>query len=142
MSFSLAFKADRPFAVIRSATHVTGGELLEAIHHLRDHPQFAPECHEVWDFLGAESYDVSPNDIRRIAAVTLRPPIKRTPECRRAILLASKGAYGLGRMFEILTSSSPVCTKVFQDVESAHAWLDSEGVETPSLDSLEAALSR
>ncbi|XOV87970.1 MAG: hypothetical protein ACFHX7_23940 [Pseudomonadota bacterium] len=102
---------------------VTGSLRFEdldvAMEQLRALPGFEPSHDQLLDLAGARLEGFSAQKIR---AFLERPPLFDT-ESRRAIVVGSKFAFGMVRMFELMANQERGAIRVFMNLEEAVAWL-------------------
>jgi hypothetical protein len=105
--------------VLSSATGVLNREEA-ASHQLRllSDPEFDPNYSQLLDFTHITRLDLSAADVRRLAQRTIF-----SADSRRAFLVASDLAFGLGRMYEILREAAGERgIRIFRDLEEALDW--------------------
>jgi len=76
------------------------------------------------DLSGASEWSLLPEDVRDFARTSVQVP----PTVPRAMVLGSKLAYGLARMFDLLRPDKP-SWRLFEDVDEALAWLREWGAD-------------
>jgi hypothetical protein len=101
---------------------VTESEIREILaRHLRE-PQAALPL-GLFDLLDVTSVEMPTSLIREIASRAARHVDPRLDQGKLAILAADDEVFGLGRMYEILRSDSPVKVRVFRQRDEAELWL-------------------
>ncbi|NRA34871.1 MAG: hypothetical protein HRU17_16200 [Polyangiaceae bacterium] len=107
------FRIDRSLGLVVSVGEgvVNERELLQHAEELRAHPDFHPDLRQFIDGSGITKLDVSAACIRSDAASS-----RFSTDARRAILVSSVFAFGLGRMYSMLvrgggTAAIHVCRK-------------------------------
>ncbi|MDF1503720.1 hypothetical protein [Roseisolibacter sp. H3M3-2] len=94
---------------------LTGGEMIAHAAALAADPAFAPDYAQLTDFRAATRFETTPAEIRRLAELN---PFDRT--ARRVGLVGSAVAFGLLRMYQILSETEDSGTLVTRD--EAEAW--------------------
>ena len=109
--------------VLSSASGVFS--MVDARSHqerLSKHPDFNPGFSQIADFSQCTQFDISAEDIRALAEVPIF-----SPQSRRALVLPTDLAYGLGRMFEMLREShGDTGIRAFRTLEEALDWVFSK----------------
>ena len=94
----------------------------EALAHqvrLLSDPDFDPSYSQLVDFTQITQFDLSAEDIRRMAQRKVF-----CPDSRRAILVPDELACGLGRLFEMLRNTAGERgIRVFRNLEEALDWV-------------------
>ena len=82
-------------------------------------PDFDPTFSQLMDLTEVETFEVTINDVRKLA----QPKIF-SPESRRAILVSNDYAFGAARVFEALRDiSGEKGIRVFRDLDEALDWI-------------------
>lgn len=117
------YSIDRKRGLVNSRAwgHVSGLDFVEHQRRLSADPDFRPEHDQIWDCRGIER--VSEADAETMRQLAANNPF--AAGSRRAVVSPSNTAYGLSRMFEILTEESPDEFRVFRDWNEALSWLGS-----------------
>jgi ATP phosphoribosyltransferase regulatory subunit HisZ len=109
--------------VMSTATGVL--TLADALAHqeeLSKDPEFDPSFSQLMDATQITEVALEGEDVRKLAQRTIF-----SPESRRAILVKSDLAYGLGRMFEILRETrGEHGIRIFRNPDEALDWVLSE----------------
>lgn len=84
---------------------------------LRD-PDFDPGCRQLLDFSEVTSLEVTPGGIRELAGTS---PFPR--DARRAVVVPNDVAYGMARMFALLSGLDESRFRIFRDRAVALEWL-------------------
>ena len=103
---------------------VTSDEILASLTEILKHPDYQPGMKSLTDLRAIQHY-ASPQDVRQIANFILG----RGDEVRggkAAIVVAQDVSFGMARMLELLTESSPLSIGVFRDLKEAYEWLGIE----------------
>lgn len=74
----------------------------------------------VWDFREAR-FDISPRDVREIAAFILENQ-REEPPARVAFVTPSDFDFGMSRMFEVFREDPLTSFRVFRDFDAAVVW--------------------
>ena len=110
--------ADRSLVLSRGWGAVTGADLLMHVRSLRTDPRFQPQFSQLFDFRATTDVRVDAQSVREIAA---QNPFGAG--ARRAFVVANDVAFGMARMYQILTEVSPDELEVFRDLDEALRWL-------------------
>jgi hypothetical protein len=97
---------------------LTDADVLAARERLRTDPDFQNHYCELVDLQGVTSIEVSSATIRQLAQQDLWGP-----HARRAFVVGSEVAFGLARMFDILTDERGHEIRVFTTMPEARQWL-------------------
>ncbi|HQU72480.1 MAG TPA: hypothetical protein PKV71_00380 [Calditrichia bacterium] len=87
----------------------------------------------VCDLSAVSDFQISTELLRTLAARSCRDFVHLV-ETRHAVIAPQKVAFGLARMFQLLTDELPWRLQIFRDVESALAWINDLGDRDPSGD--------
>jgi hypothetical protein len=96
----------------------TDEELYWHASTLRADPRFDPGFRQIVNFLDLTDVRVSPEGVRTIAQIN---PFRT--DSRRAVVVPSDLVFGLTRMFEAHSNSSPDEFRVFRTLEPAFEWV-------------------
>ncbi|MBI1176096.1 hypothetical protein GC207_01510 [bacterium] len=124
MPGSYTILADARFVYSRAWGVLTDEELLEHAEALRRDPRFEPSFAQLADSREMTDLAVSPPGVRDLA---LRNPFGKG--AKRALVARSPLAFGMARMFELVSHNSADEIKVVRDLAEAKAWL---GERAPS----------
>lgn len=97
---------------------LTDQELRTHLTAFSNDPRFRPNFHQLADFREVTDLAVTSSGVRYLARES---PF--TGGSRRALVVSSDAAFGLGRMFQILDDESAPEVEVFRDLDDALAWL-------------------
>ena len=111
------FDTTRRVVLTFGTGEITDDELKD--HHVAmfGDPAFDPGFDQLADFRGA---------IPRVSSETVRMIARRSrfaSEARRAFVVSSEVAFGLGRMFELSLGAEAETVRLFEDIDEARAWL-------------------
>ncbi|CAN5700287.1 hypothetical protein BH23GEM11_BH23GEM11_20400 [soil metagenome] len=113
------------WATTRFSGHLTTNEIIEAREVLAEDPDRVPGLRLVMDFQQVTHLDLTPTQIRRLAALWAEDPSRPPDTTWRLGLVASTPVqFGLFRMFEQLRTSVPGQVRVFGDRSEALEWAD------------------
>ena len=114
------FLIDHDERLIRSRAWglLIDSDLLETQQRLREDPRFEPTYCQLFDFSAVEQLSLTGDGLRKLAA---NSPFSR--DARRAIVVGSEGAYGMARMYALLSDRNPEHFRIFRDTASAIKWL-------------------
>ena len=101
---------------------VTSDEILAHITEILQHPDYQPGMKSLTE-LRAIQQSASPEDIRQIANFILGRS-KDVQGGRAALVVTKDVNFGMARMMELLTESSPLSIGVFRELTEAYEWLD------------------
>ena len=89
------------------------------------HPVFRPGINVIYDIRQVSGLTLTSHEIRHVAdyAKTLAP--RRGESWKAAIVVSGTLAFGLARMFEIMSNGAPFTVRVFRSMEDAITWLSS-----------------
>jgi hypothetical protein len=93
-------------------------DLLDTQQRLREDPRFEPTYCQIFDFTAVEQLSLTADGLRALAA---NSPFSR--DARRAIVVGTEGAYGMARMYAMLSDRNPRFFRIFRDAPSAIKWL-------------------
>jgi hypothetical protein len=116
-------------AAIRTATYtgtVDDASLVQAYRDLIAQPGFDPLAHDLADLRGVERIEVTPVGLRDLGTLMAGDPAQPRSDAVAglAIVATTPVAFGLARMFELLTQGHlPKDTRVFRDFDEAMRWL-------------------
>lgn len=113
--------AGRRTVFSRAWGRVTIEDVLGAQDLLRVDPAFEPDFRQLYDFTGATEIAVTPDAFRMIR---LRDPF--AAGARKAVVMGSHAAFGLGRMYELRHDLPESEFRVFRDPAEARVWLGIE----------------
>jgi hypothetical protein len=103
---------------------VTSDEILASLTEILKHPDYQPGMKSLTDLRAIQHY-ASPQDLRQIANFILGQG-EEVRGGKAAIVVARGVSFGMARMLELLTESSPLSIWVFRDMQEAHEWLGIE----------------
>ena len=83
-------------------------------------PAFVPTSSQLYDFSEVTAVEVTAAGVRALARTS---PFART--ARRAIVVSSDVAYGMARMYAIISDHHDDAFRIFRDQRDAIAWLHS-----------------
>ena len=98
---------------------ITDADLLTHLDDIENDSDFHPSFNRLNDYRAVESLDVTGAGVRALAS---RVDASEA-SCRRAIVVSTELAYGMARMFQILTDDKPATIEVFKDMAEARKWL-------------------
>ncbi len=118
-----------PATRVRTATYrgiITDDAILEAYARVMSEPGYVPDADSLVDLRLVTGFEVSTDTLRtmveRVAALDTRG---RRP--RIALVAPTELAYGLSRMYELLSGpDAPRLIRVFRDFDEAVGWLGAE----------------
>jgi hypothetical protein len=120
MPFATSFYLDRRLMITRAWGHITLGDVRACQQELTARPEFDPTWAHVVDARDAVQFDISSDEIRRLAETSVF-----APSARRAMVATDRAIFGLFRMygtlFELQVDGSAV--GVFRTLEDAIEWV-------------------
>ena len=121
-----AFLIDHDERIIRSRAWglLIDSDLFETQRRIREDPRFEPTYCQLFDFTAVEQLSLTGEGLRKLAQ---NSPFSR--DARRAIVVGTEGAYGMARMYALLSDRNPEHFRIFRDTASAVKWLRDEPAE-------------
>ncbi len=120
MPFATSFYRDRRLMITRAWGHITLADVRAYQQELGQRPEFDPTWAHVVDARDAVQFDLSSDEIRRLAETSVL-----APSARRAMVATDRAIFGLFRMygtlFELQVDGSAV--GVFTTVDDAIEWV-------------------
>ena len=106
----------------------TGQELIDANDIIYSDEHIHQMAYQLWDFTGAERFNISNKKIHRIADQDVWGA-KINPHFIVAVVGDDDLIIGLARMWENITESKERSfeSKVFRSIEEANKWINSKG---------------
>jgi len=103
---------------------LTDDDLRAHMIRLTDDYEFDPSFRQLFDLRGVTEMEVTGAGVRELARMN---PWKEGAQ--RAVVTNSEIAFGMARMFEMLTYSKPDEIRVFREMSEALAWLGLDAIE-------------
>lgn len=100
---------------------VSTREVIETLAQTIASPNFRPGLNGLAD-MRESHYDLVSNDVRQIAALMAEQNQAIGPS-KTAIVVSSKLAYGMARMYQAFAQDSSIETQIFDDIDEAKHWL-------------------
>ena len=122
MPASFTIDPERRLVLSRGWGVLVDDDLRGTQRGLRAAPEFAPDFRQLWDFTAVTQVRVTGEGLRGLA---LQSPFRR--DARRAIVVASDVAFGMVRMYELVSDRDSRYFRIFRDVATAMQWLEREG---------------
>ena len=97
---------------------VTDREFLAHARALTADPRFAPNFHQLVDLRDVTNVQLTASGIREL--VSLNP---FGAGARRAVVVTNSVAFGMARMYQILSDDSPDELQIFRKMDNALQWL-------------------
>jgi hypothetical protein len=118
------FRIDRSRHVVYSRAWgvLTDQDLSDNRDALFADPAFDPGLAQLYDFTEVTEVQVTSAVVRQLAQTS-----RFAPRARRAIVVSSDDAFGMARMYSLLSDREEM-TQVFRDRASAMQWLESVNV--------------
>jgi len=118
MSSSFTVDPARSLVLSRGWGPLTSADLTQYARLLADDPRFRPDFCQLCDLREVTEVRVGASGIREVAALN---PFGAG--ARRAVVVGSDVVFGLARMYQMLTESSPDEVEIFRDLDEALRWL-------------------
>ena len=125
MGFVVDFDARNSILRITFEGHLTDEVALDCSEALTKYSASYLPCSSIVDLSNVSKYDVSTGVIRRLAMV---PPSPSAAERMLVTVAPKDDAYGMSRMFQILTESNRPNQRVVRSMDEAFELL---GVDSP-----------
>ena len=120
MPFETSFYRDRRLMITRAWGQITPADVRAYRQELAARPEFDPTWAHVVDARDADQFDISSDEIRRLAETSVL-----APSARRALVATDRATFGLCRMygtlFELQVDGSAV--GVFTTLDDAIEWV-------------------
>jgi hypothetical protein len=110
---------------------LTSTELIAATNRIGSDPRFHPDLRQLVDFRDATDVQLDAQGVRQLAALQLF-----APDARRAFVMSTDVAYGMGRMYQMLREGPRDGLRLFRDMDAAIAWVDLTAERADVLDAL------
>ena len=94
---------------------------------LRNDSRFDPTFRQVYDFTGVTDVQLTQAGIQSLAYNPLF-----VPTARRAVVVSSDVAYGMARMYALISNRDERAFRIFRDLDSAQRWIELD-TDDPSL---------
>ena len=124
MSLHFSLEPDRPYFVTRFVGQIDDAQLFEYYDHIYSHPELQPMRAEFADLSEADMTRVTTRGLeelaKRIEKVFLRLGIE---SIKTAVYSPRDMPFGLGRVYQAWSNSSPELVRVFRDQDEAIEWL-------------------
>jgi hypothetical protein len=127
MAWSYEIDPARRRVRVRVVGSLCDQDLVDGDAELRGDPEFDPAYDQLVDLREAEGSAVSSEGVWELAN---RPPLF-LPTSRRAILVATDLGFGMARMFEMMRGEKSGVIRVFESLDSAELWLESQDSPGP-----------
>lgn len=88
---------------------------------VREDPRFDPHFRQIYDFTEVTQVRLTGACVRALAGSS---PFAR--DARRAIVVASDVAFGMARMYMLVSDRDSSVFRIFRDLAAAERWLDAE----------------
>jgi len=108
----------RSLVLSRAWDVLSGADLSRHARTLASDPGFKPDFNQLCDFRDVTEVRADAAAIRELAALN---PFGAG--ARRALVVSSDVVFGMARMYQILTETSPDEFEVFRDLDEALKWL-------------------
>lgn len=102
---------------------ITGEEILEAVQKVEADARFDKIKYVINNFLDVTEIDVSPKDIKIIAAIDTAAALSNS-DIKIAQLATDPQIAALNVLYSEAAGSSPYPTKVFHTLEDARKWIE------------------
>jgi hypothetical protein len=125
MPFSYVVYKEHRLVISTGSGCLTWSEIKEQQDQTKIDPGFDPEFNQLVDLRAVTSFEMTSEQTRMLARRRVF-----SPTSKRAFLADNPAAFGMGRMWEILTelSENPSRIRVFYDLAAALKWLGLEAL--------------
>lgn len=113
--------------LVRGTGYVTGIDLLRANEALYSDPAWQPGFDEFWDCSGIAEFDVSPDEMKAIAAMEMGSQ-DRIGTGRVALVMTREVVQMVGHLYRRLVSEAGRPVEVVRTREAGAEWLGLEAV--------------
>ena len=125
MPISYRIDLERNLALTTASGTLTDDDVLQLKARLLRDPDFKPGMKELSDIRSIDRLDVTPAGVRAVVQQDKRDRA-HVASHKLALVLATEVAFGLVRMYQILTQSTMENVGVFRNIDEANAWLQME----------------
>jgi len=127
MPLSVQFDRDKNLLQVKAIDMVTIEEFGEVLEEMTSSDEYPPDTPAVWD-LRAFEFSILNRDVM-MEFILARERFEQRNNVKVAIVVNSTFGFGMGRMYELITSvrSNPQTVRTFRDLASAEAWLIEAG---------------
>ena len=117
---SVRYRIDSKLEIvfIKAEGILTDADLEKLLVSMQGDPDFRPSLNQLGDFRAVDFMDLTTSAVRVLAA-----RISDGEQSQRAIVVSSELAFGMSRMYQILTDENPAKIKVFKGMTEARKWL-------------------
>ena len=125
MPFSYVVYKEHRLVISAGSGCLTWSEIKQRQDQIRSDPDFDHEFNQLVDLRTVTSFEMNSEQTRMLARRRVF-----SPTSKRAFLAGDPAAFGMGRMWEILTelSENPSQIRVFYDLAAALKWLGLEAL--------------
>lgn len=122
------FEIDHDARLVRSRAWgvLVDDDLAGTQSGVRADPRFEPDYSQLFDFSAVTEVRVTREGLRALAS---RSPFG--PASRRAMVVPDDLAFGMARMYQLLSGRDPEFFRPFRSVEAAMRWLGGDATDTP-----------
>jgi hypothetical protein len=105
---------------------LTDADIVTNRNDLFRDPAFSPDLAQLYDFSGVTELALSTSTVRRLAGSS-----RFAATARRAIVVSTDVAFGMARMYALLSERSEDSFRIFRSTAAADRWLkDRSGLST------------
>ena len=112
---------DREIVFMTAEGSLTDADLEKLRASMQSDPDFHPNLNQLGDFRATDFSGLTATGVRALAE-----RISDSDQSQRAIIVSTDLAFGMSRMYQILTDENPAKVMVFKDMTEARAWLGLE----------------
>ena len=122
----LEFCYDSTKKIIRGkiTSPFVAAELRDALQGMVNAGNFPPDVPVLWDVRGVDFREIDSELMRQLNSIRKQYP--QRGNARIALIAPTDLAYGMSRMYELLSADMPQTIMVFRTVEEGERWLLSE----------------
>ncbi len=125
MPISYQIDEARGLVLTTASGVLTDGDILQLKSNLVTDPRWRPGLRELSDVRAIDRLEVTTAGVRQMMMADERDAAALA-SYRLAIVVAHQLAYGLARMYQMLTEHTIPNVRVFRDMEEAKSWLAGE----------------
>lgn len=128
MGITFTIKADDGYFISKYVGAITDDELLASYTAFHEGNDWIPGLHELADLSEANMKQVTQEGLRCLASYVKAVYLKHgLLAIKTAAFAPNDLPFGIARVYEAVSSESPVCLQAFRDVNDAKLWVTSNG---------------
>ncbi len=122
MPISYVIDAERNLVVTTASGTLTNDDVIQLKDRLAQDPGFKPGMSELSDVRSIDHLEVTPAGVRAMVRQDERAATQGASG-KLALVVSQDVAYGMARMYQMLTESHTPNVGIFRDIGEARAWL-------------------